>query len=122
MVQRWIAVLTFDSGLQPGFAGARAGMTPDRRQVVYSSNILDLSLSLQRETSGLRIEGQLLPNQELELNAFHARIYRQVDVVADATVDPTGRFSFFAIQPDVYKFLIGSDEMSIWIELLDLSV
>jgi len=120
MLQRLVATLTFDSGLQPGLAGARAGKAEGERQLIYSSDLLELSLNIQRGPEGVRVDGQVLPAEDLLLSAFHARIQQRTQVVADTSVDAFGLFSFAVVRPDMYQMLLGTEQLSIWIESLDL--
>lgn len=120
LLNRLVATLTFDSGLQPGLAGARSGQSGDIRQLVYSTGTLDLSLSVRQGAEGVQIDGQILPVKDLTLNAFHARIQQGTQLVADTPVDSTGLFSFTALRPNTYQLLLNTEDLSVWIEPLDL--
>lgn len=120
LLNRLVAALTFDSGLQFGLAGARAGELGEVRQLVYSTDSLDLSLSVQHGVEGVRIDGQILPIKDLVLDAFHVRIEQESQLVADTPVDPYGLFSFAAVSPNTYQLLLSTEDLSVWIDPLDL--
>jgi hypothetical protein len=120
LLQRLVAALTFDSGLQPGLAGARAGETEGVRQLIYSTDAFELSLSLQPGPVGVRVDGQILPLMDLNLDAFHVRIEQDSQLVIDAPVDAYGIFSFEAVRPDIYQLVVHGEELNVRIELLDL--
>ncbi len=120
LLERLVATLTFDSGLQPGLAGARGGELRNMRQLIYSTDTLDLSLSVQHGADGAHVEGQILPIKDLTLDAFRVRIQQRAQLVADTSVDAFGLFSFAAIRPDTYQLFLNTEGLSVWIEPLDL--
>ncbi len=120
LLNRLVAALTFDSGLQPGLAGARAGKVGEARQLIYSTDTLDLSLSVQHGADGVRVDGQILPVKDLRLDAFRVRIQQGAQLVVDTPVDPYGLFSFTNVRPNSYQLLLNIEDLSVWIDPLDL--
>lgn len=119
VLQRLVAVLSFDSGLQPGLAGARASNGGVRR-MIYATDVLDISMSVLHDIHSVRIDGQIFPLKEMPLDVFDASIEQRSHVVAKTSVDANGVFSFAAIRPDTYQFSLGSQGLNIRIESLDL--
>ena len=87
LLNRLVAALTFDSGLQLGLAGARGSELTGVRQLIYTTDLLELSLNIQHRTDGVHIDGQILPIKDLALDAFFARMEQRAQAVAETAVD-----------------------------------
>ena len=122
LIDRFIAALNFDSGLQHGLAGARAGVPSATRQLVYSTDALDVSLSIQGEANGLRIDGQILPVVDLSLDGFQAQLHKDNETVIQAQVDEFGHFAFSSITPDTYQLTFGTALLTVVLEVVDFRV
>ena len=120
LLQRLVAALTFDSGLQVGMAGARAGEIDRTRQLIFSSSALDISLDVVQRSEGLSIDGQILPLQEMALETFEARLLQAGDLLAQSSVSADGFFIFESIRPGPYQFLVTDNRISVLVEALDL--
>lgn len=121
IIQRLIAALSFDSGLQPGLEGAR-GAAETMRQLVYSVDIADISLTIQETTDGLNIHGQILPIIDMTLDGFQAQLRRDDDRIAEVFVDAPGHFTFLSVEPNRYQLMLGTDALTILIESIELDL
>jgi hypothetical protein len=68
---RMLASLTFDSGAQPAVAGLRsADLTGSHRQLIFSTQILEVVLNLQAKPQDERLNlfGQVFPSEEVALD------------------------------------------------------
>ncbi len=122
LLQRLVAVLTFDSGLQVGMAGARAREIDSTRQLIFSSSALDISLGILKrsDSEGLYIDGQILPLQTMALETLEARLQQADDVLAQSTVNADGIFSIEAVRPGLYQFVVTGEGISVQVEAIDL--
>ncbi len=120
LLQRLVAVLTFDSGLEVGMAGARAREIDSTRQLIFSSSALDISLGILQRSEGLYIDGQILPRQTMALETFEARLQQADDVLAQSTVNADGIFSIEAVRPGLYQFVVSGEGISVQVEAIDL--
>ncbi|MCB0061444.1 MAG: hypothetical protein KDE19_05000 [Caldilineaceae bacterium] len=121
LVERLVAVLSFDSGLQPGLAGAR-GPAEATRQLVYSADAADITLTIQQGTAGLQIHGQLLPIADVAPEEFQVQLQQKDEIVQQAAVDPAGQFVFSAIEPNTYQLLFQTGTLTILVESAALQI
>ena len=121
LFQRLVAMLSFDSSLQPGLAPARAGEMHGVRQLIYACDALDISLAVRHVEEGFSVDGQILPNHAMALGAFHVRLEQTTRVIDSIAVDEAGLFSFVALSPGVYQLHLSSAELDISTESLDLN-
>lgn len=121
IVQRLIAALSFDSGLQLGFEGTR-GDTERMRQLVYSVDVADISLTIQDTAAGLNIHGQILPIIDMALEGFQAQIRRDDGKLEEVLVDAAGHFTFLSVEPNSYQLTLGADALMIVIESIELDL
>lgn len=119
LTQRLIAALSFDSGLQLGMAGAR-GHADALRQLIYSTDVADVTLTLQDGDAGLQIDGQILPLIDMALGELHAELTQDGEVVDEAAVDASGQFTFASISPGAHQLAVRSETLTIEIESIDL--
>ena len=120
LLQRLVAALTFDSGLQVGLAGARGGDIDSTRQLIFSSSALDISLDMVQRAEGLYIDGQILPLQEMALENLEVRLEHESDVLVQSTASTDGFFVFEAVRPGLYHLLVTGEGISVQIDALDL--
>ena len=120
LLQRLAAALTFDSGLQVGMAGARAGEIDSSRRLIFSSSALDISLDMVERSNGLHIDGQILPLQDLAPESLEVRLEHESDLIVQSTVSTDGFFGFEAVRPGLYHLLVIGEGISVQVEMLDL--
>ncbi len=122
LFRKLVAALSFDSGLQLGLAGARTMAFPDTRQLIYSTEVADVSLNVQVEEDRLRIDGQLLPVVDVALDQFRARLQKGELFAEEVKVDELGHFAFAAVVPGTYQLTLATNTLIVLIESVDLSI
>jgi len=123
LLERVVAALTFDSGLQPA-AGARSvGGQSTRRQLIYSVDALDIALNFWPRASdkNLDIEGQILPRDDLEPESFSVQLLQDETELAMTATDELGGFAFESILPGVYTAILSTDQIEVWLDTVDLN-
>jgi hypothetical protein len=114
-LSRWVASLVQDSGpMLPALAGAR-GAGPGHRQLLYSSDTLDLDLAHPLGRSPVPLRGQLMPRGDAPEDLA---AWRPVTLAVEGTqrppqlecTDATGDFAFPAVEPGSYRLEIELDD------------
>src|SRR5215211_1178167 len=97
-LQRLVATLTFDSGLQPAL-GWRATTPGSQRQLAYSTDVADVTISVQpRPRDGLLdIKGEILPVESTESGAFGVQLLAGSSEVATTATNDFREFTFEAV-------------------------
>lgn len=122
--QRLIAILTFDSALQPTLAGVRAGEASGARQFVFSVEPADVVLNLQPHPGEQKIDllGQILPNNAATpLQTFAVQLQQGDQEIAIAMSDELGEFVFTALSPGNYELVLSADNLEIDVPSLALT-
>jgi hypothetical protein len=117
--QRLSAVLRFDSRLQPGAVGVRAGSTQTERQLVYSTDYADVALTIQSSAPAKRhnLFGQILPTTA-DIEVAHSIELLEGGRERSFTVTTeVGDFVIEAIPQGEYELVIRSDRYEIVIPL-----
>jgi hypothetical protein len=115
LLKRIGATLAFDGGLRPA-AGVRTASTQGaRRQLIYTSDTLDIALNFWPRASDnyLEVEGQVFPREDTELDSFIVQLLRAETEVAIAATDDMGSFNFESIQPAVYTVIACTDRVEV---------
>jgi len=115
LLKRFVAKLSFDSGLQPTL-GLRGTSAPEsQREFVYCSEVADIAISVRlRPQDGLwDVDGQVFPLDGTDSRAFDARLLDGSSEVATTTTNGLGEFSFEAVAPGTYEVLASSDQVEI---------
>jgi hypothetical protein len=115
LLKRFVATLSFDSGLQPAL-GLRATSTPEpQREFVYCSEVADIAISVRlRPHDGLLdFEGQIFPIDGTDPGAFGAQLLDGFSEAAITTTNDLGEFSFGAVPPGMYEIIASSDQAEI---------
>jgi len=120
-LQRLVATLTFDSGLQPAL-GWRATTPGSQRQLAYSTDVADVTISVQpRPRDGLLdIKGEILPVESTESGAFGVQLLAGSSEVATTATNDFREFTFEAVSPGVYEIVVSSDRVEISIPQVEL--
>jgi len=121
LLQRVVAALTFDSGVQPLAAGLRgAGLAP--RQMVYATEVLDIALHIQPRPQDQRfdINGQIFPKAALTAAAFGAQLLDGAEEVAASTVDDLGEFQFEALHAGRYAIALENNQYRVVLAQIEL--
>lgn len=120
-LRRLAARLTFDGGLQPAF-GVRSAGTSGSRQLVYSSEAVDVALNLwrRRGDGGFDVDGQVLLIDDPEPGPLDVRLLAGEDEVGATTADELGDFAFEDVPPGSYKVLVRGAGVEIRLSPVEL--
>lgn len=122
LLERLVATLTFDSGLQPAL-GLRAASIPEsQRQFVYSTDAADVAMNVRpRPHDGhLDLDGQILPINSTDSLAFGVQLLEDSSETATTATNDLGEFTFEAVAPGVYELLASSERVEIHIPQVEL--
>jgi hypothetical protein len=92
-LERIRAAIGFDSALGEPLLGVRTGATISTRHLVLTTDPADVALDLYPEDRSVRVEGQVLPNDDEASAAGTVSLLRDGAVLARAPFDETGRFA-----------------------------
>jgi hypothetical protein len=122
LLKRLVATLTFDSNLHPALGLRAAGIQESQRQLVYSTEAADVTISVQpRPRDGLvDIHGQILPVDNTDSGAFGVQLLESSSEVATIATDDLREFTFEAVSPGVYEMIASSDRNEISIPQVEL--
>lgn len=128
--RRLLARLSFDSRLQPAFGMRSAGTRESRRQLVYATDVADITLDTfsHKRDDRLDLEGQVFPIQEdgrsgdpgpfgVQLVEGRADGLKEFDTTA---TDELGAFNFTSVPPGEYDLLLGDGEVEIRLPIGEL--
>lgn len=120
-LERLVAGLTFDSGLQPAFGVRSAGAR--ERQMIYSTDLADVAVNvLPRPGGNLDVLGQLLPIGDAAPENFAVQLLRADGTQAGVTAaDELGEFAFEDVAPGEYQAILGDARAEILIPSIRLS-
>jgi hypothetical protein len=123
LLERAVAALTFDSGLQPAVGARSVGAQGVRRQLIYSTDVLDIALNFwpRARDKYLDLHGQILPRDDAELDSFSVQLLRDENELAITATDELGGFAFESIPPGVYTAILGTDRIEVSISAVDLN-
>lgn len=105
LLRRLVATLTFDSGLQPLGAGVRsADLQPPPRQLVFASEVADMTLNMQPRAFGQQIDltCQIFPKGAATPLEFTVELLQAGVAVASAATDELGECTFEALPSGAY--------------------
>lgn len=121
ILERLVATLSFDGGLQPAFGVRSARAQESQRQLVYSTDAADIALNVSPRGGLLDLDGQVFPTGEDETVPFSVQLLddRGAEVGVTAT-DELGEFAFEAVAPGTYQILLGNGRVEILILPVDL--
>ncbi len=113
--QRLESVLSFDSWAGSGglaLAGMRSADLNRSRQLVYSTNLADISLDLLARNETHVLNGQVLPLVEMA-DDFVAQLVQNDTEIDIATPDELGEFSFSAVPSGSCQLILSSGQVEI---------
>jgi hypothetical protein len=124
LLQRFVASLRFDSGLQPAAGLRAAGTQEGQKQLIYSTDVGDVALNVLPRASdkNLDLDGQVLPTRDddVEPGFFSVQLLQggtEVDITA---TDDLGNFAFESIPPGAYDMLLSTDQYEIVVAPVEL--
>jgi len=123
LFQRLLAVLSFDSALQPALLGERTLEFERIRQLAYATDIVDVALNIQPREFDQRLDliGQVLSNNNaFTPDMFSIQLLSGTKEIGMAMADELGEFAFEAIKPGRYQLILSGDNLDIQLPELEL--
>lgn len=117
---RFLATLSCGGGLQP-VAGVRSAGGAEG-QLVYTTEAADVALNVRRRPGNgkLDLDGQVLPNDDGEPEAYGVQILRGIQEIGTTATDELGEFAFAGVAPGEYQILVSGAEVEILISPVEL--
>ena len=131
LFRRFIASLSFDSGWSLATAGVRAvNGLGNQRQIVCSTEVADVVINTQPAKGGSQLDvmGQvLLTHEDIDNSAnatsdFVVQLLNNDIEVRMTQADDIGEFTFEAIEPGVYEFVVSSGQLEIQTPSIELKL
>lgn len=114
LLQRFVATLSFEGGMQPAFGVRSARAEEAQGQLIYSTDVADIALNVHPRPGGrVDLDGQLFPNGEAEPGGFVVQLLSGGSDVGITTTDEFGEFGFESIAAGEYEILVSNDEVEI---------
>ena len=116
LMERLVANLSFDSGVQPAFGVRAAGSRETQRQLIFTTDAAEIALNVRpRPRDGsLDLDGQVFPAGDADPASFTVQLLSGTDEVGITATDQLGEFGFQAVSPERYQILVSGD----WVEIL----
>lgn len=116
------AALAFDSSQQPAMAGTRAAQPAASRQLIYTTQVAEIALTIQPtgRHDGCAIRGQILPRQDLQPNAFTVHVLHDNAEVGMVRADEFGEFELEALGTGQYQMILTAAPLTIVLNSLFL--
>jgi hypothetical protein len=123
LLQRLVATLSFDSGLQPAFGVRSAAGQGKQRQLVYTTDAADIALNVRpRHRNGhVDVDGQVFPADDADPASFSVQLLSGADEVGLSTTDELGEFAFESVPSGAYQILVSGERVEILISSVELS-
>lgn len=124
LVRTFIAALTGDNWQRLTLAGVRnVNLRSEPRQVIYSSELADVALNIQAQSSGehFDLEGQVFALEESAAEEFVVQLLQGGVERRLAVSDDLGKFSLAGLPAGVYELLVSSDQGEIEIGPIELA-
>lgn len=122
-MERIRAVLSFDSGLQPALGIRSSGVHESQRQLIYSSETVDVVLDVQPGRGGnLEILGQVLPIDESATGPFGFQLLRNATEAYLTATDELGMFSLNDVEPGEYEAEVTGEGFEVHLSPVALSL
>lgn len=127
--RRLLARLSFDSRLQPAFGVRSAGARESRRQLVYATEVADITLDTfsRKQDDRLDLAGQVFPvgdDRGGDRGPFGVQLVEDragLDAEFGTTAtDDLGAFGFRSVPPGEYDMLLGDGEVEIRLPIGEL--
>jgi hypothetical protein len=124
LLERVVATLTFDGGLQPALGARAAGTQGARRQLVYSADGIDVALNFlpRARDKTFDLDGQVLPRDDAELESFSVQLLQSGTEIGITATDDLGAFAFESVPSGVYEIILSTDLVEVSIAPVDLNV
>jgi hypothetical protein len=121
-LQRLVATLSFDSGLQPAFGVRSARAVAAQRQLVYTTYAAELALNIRPHVHDghLDLKGQIFPTDDADPASFSVQLLSGADAVDHTATDQLGEFGFESVAPGAYQLLVSGERVEILISPIEL--
>jgi hypothetical protein len=122
LLQRLVATLSFDSGLQPELGLRSSDSEESQRQLFYTTDAADIALNVRpRPRNGhLDLDGQVFPADDADPASFSVQLLSGADEVGLTTTDELGEFAFESVSPGAYQILVSGERVEILISSVEL--
>lgn len=104
MIRRYVAELVSDSGMRANLAGLR-GASNAQRQLLFSSDVADIVLSISATNGGTLLRGQIFPNTEEPADSLMIQLLQDSIEARMTLSDSAGRFEFANLAPGAYALV-----------------
>ncbi len=118
-LNRLVARLTFDSGLEPAL-GWRATSPELQRQLTYSTEAVDVVISVGPRDELLDIHGRIFSVNSTHPETFGVQLLAESSEIANTATNDLGEFTFEAVAPGVYEMIVSSERVEISIPQVEL--
>jgi hypothetical protein len=120
-LNRLVARLTFDSGLEPAL-GWRATSPELQRQLAYSTEAVDVVISVRPRPRDelLDIHGRIFSVNSTHPETFGVQLLVESSEIANTATNDPGEFTFEAVAPGVYEMIVSSERVEISIPQVEL--
>jgi hypothetical protein len=123
LFQRLLAMLTFDSRLQPVTAGLRSVSDDiEQRQLIYTSEAAEIAVTIQPTLpdKNFTLTGQVFPLKDTPADAFSIQLLREDREVGLVAADELGEFAFANLPAGEYSMVVSAGEFEVVISSLPL--
>ena len=123
LLRRVVATLAFDGGLRPAAGLRTASAQGVRRQLIYSTDDLDVALNFwpRAHDKNLDLEGQVFPRDDMELVSFVVQLLRGDTEFAITATDDLGSFALESVLPGAYTMILSTDQLEVSIMPVELN-
>jgi hypothetical protein len=123
LLKRVVASLTFDGGLMPAAGLRAAGAQGIRRQLIYSTDGLDVALNFwpRIRDKNLDVAGQVFPHDGMELGSFSVQLLRGETELAITAGGDLGDFAFESIPAGVYSMILSTAQVEVSMAPVELN-
>lgn len=118
--QRLIAALTFDShsAMLPAMRTAQMAA----RQLMFSSELVDVALDVMLISDTFTLSGQLLFNADARSSICTVTLLQDGHVLGEVQTDDLGEFVFSGIKPGTCQLILNHDQFELVIDPLVLQI
>ncbi len=121
LLRRMVATLSFESGIEPAFGVRSAASGEAQTQLVYSTEVADITLNVHPRPDGrVDLDGQLFPAGDAEPGGFVVQLVSRGSDVGITTTDELGEFGFESVAAGEYDILVGNEEVEIQLSAVEL--
>ena len=121
-MHRYFAALTTDSRSAVNLAGVRGGDSDAPRQLLFSTEVADITLNLKVTAGNAELRGQVFPNLDSSPDGLVIQLLRDSHEAEITTTSETGQFAFARLQPGVYEIVAVGDEFEVHTAAITLDV